>query len=275
MKTSAKPVYGMASYSELGNILTSTTQDDQVREDLLRYARPANMPPNKEISKPMQRRLISSMLIDIEPEHCKEIIQVILPKTTSNKDLYTSIILDLIPNMSYKQRSEMIGRMLIRTFEDHDEDQYDRWIRDMSPFILKTSPTVSQIIIATKYSSEEERKNMVKFVLDNIDLHDQRGMIESMLPKTRKDMLKKLISSLLANSSRDHRTMIIDSVLGTVLGFYEQMIKTICSQALDNAELFNSLVASMLTNTGNRHYRGMVETLLKAEGSDMFRNIVL
>ena len=82
--TNATPAYGMPSYSELGNILTSATQNGQTRARLLRYARPANMPANKEISKPMQRRLISSMLIDIDPQQYDEIIQAILPNMASN-----------------------------------------------------------------------------------------------------------------------------------------------------------------------------------------------
>ena len=163
--TSATPAYGMPSYSELGDILTRATQNEKVRARLLRYARPANMPANKEISKPMQRRLISSMLIDIDPQQYDEIIQAILPNTASNLFHYGSMILYMLPSIGYNQRSEMIGWILTRALEDHDEDQYDQWIKEMLPFILKPSLTVSEIIAGTKHPSEEVRKNMVKFVL--------------------------------------------------------------------------------------------------------------
>ena len=264
MPAKTMPAYGMASNTELRNMLHSTIQDPKEKAYFLVHARPANMPKNMPVSDQMRRRLISSMLVDLESQQYEEIITAIFP----TKDLnwtFTPIIINMLATLNSNQRKNMIAQMLDEMIRVNNQKEHDQCIRDMLPYLSEDCQ--SAIIEKMKV----DRSSMLKFVLENTDFHDQRCMIETLLPTTSEVMQKNLISSLLANSSKDQRVHMIESVVDAVIRD-STIIKTLCSQAYNNDSLFPSLVASMLANTDHWHYRSMVETLLKTEYNYVFHS---
>ena len=272
MQTNIMPAYGMTSNTDLSKILHNTTQDNEERAYFLANALPANMPENMPVSDQMQRRLISSMLLDIDSRQCEEIIKAILSNMNPRQPL-TNIILNMLVTINSSQGKKMIAQIMNEMLSGR-KVEHDQWIREMLPYIHKDCQ--SEIISKIRSSHfPAERSSMMKFIVENTDLHDQKCMIKAMLPTTNEVMQKNLISSLLANSTPDQRICMIESLLDTTVGNHGKMIQIICLQATRNLHLFKCLVASMLANTDPRHYRGMVETLFNMEGNKDFHHTVL
>ena len=228
-------------------------------QEMLPCAISANAPADMPSDTWMRRRLISSMLTDIKPEHCTSAIKSILQNIHAPQSFYTSIIIDLLPHMSSNQRKHVIDCILRRYVKYRGQwDEHEQFIKEMSPYIPQLCLHV--IISILKYSTAfPDRENMMG-ILDNTDHYDQRCMIESMLPKTTEDQQKAIIIFALASSTPGQRGCMIDALLGTAFEHHETMIRSICSQP---RYVFKSLVVSMLANTNRRYYKGMVEILLQ------------